>query len=354
MGLDCTLDNMLEKAQKAFNDKLPFVIYRNSESNLVKGIFQRNNSLYYAKDYRESGFVFAPFDNRDPSILFPLSESLLYSSKFLGTPTEGGMDNGRLEPNSESSRAEHMALVKDGIEFLGNNKFKKVVLSRKETVKLGEFKIIETYKKLLNNYNNAFAYCWFHPEVGLWLGATPETLLVVNENTFSTMALAGTMVYDSNKETNWQAKEKEEQQYVTDFILEQLGSDLMVSKPYTVKTGNLLHLRTDIKGQITKNLTLTRIINLLHPTPAVCGVPKIEAKDYILQKENYRRQFYTGFLGELNFDNTSNLFVNLRCMQVLKKHIEIYVGGGITTESIPESEWEETVAKSKVLLRILQ
>jgi isochorismate synthase len=96
------------------------------------------------------------------------------------------------------------------------------------------------------------------------------------------------------------------------------------------------------------------LIDALHPTPAVCGLPKESAKEFILENEGYDRSFYTGFLGELSVENRSNLFVNLRCMQVKDATYYIYIGGGITSASVPEKEWEETVAKSKVMLRVLK
>lgn len=348
---------------KAYENNLPFVTFRKPGGVDVQLFIQNNDQLYHTKDYQESGFVFAPFDDKESAILFPLSKSTIYSCEFLENRTQDKKnDIASLNP-SEVSKTGHIALVKKGIEFLEKNTYKKVVLSRKEHIKYKEFEIIKTLKKLLVNYKNAFVYCWFHPKVGLWLGATPETLLKVKENTFSTMALAATQVYNVNKKTDahasvfsniiWGAKEIAEHQFVTDFILEQLNVDVEVSKPYTTRAGSLLHLRTDISGNLTEQLRLNKIVNLLHPTPAVCGVPKQKAKAFILQNENYNRQFYTGFLGELNVDNMSDLYVNLRCMQVFKDHIEIYIGGGITKDSNPESEWEETVAKSKVMLKVL-
>ena len=363
MDVNSSLVTILKKADDALKGGLPFVVYRHPKSDFIKAFFQKTDTLFYAKDYQGSGFVFAPFDNREPSILFPLSESVRFNANTTKSFIEDERNETVSESSSEDSKAKHIDLVKNGIQFLEKNNFKKVVLSRKETIMQKKFDVIGGFKKLLLNYKDAFVYCWFHPKVGLWLGATPETLLNVTNNTFSTMALAGTQIYDVDSKVVWQPKEVEEQQLVTDFIREQLNkcqfersrelNTFKVSKPYTVKAGNLLHLRTDISGKLTEQLTLKEIINLLHPTPAVCGVPKQEAKDFILQNEKYSRQFYTGFLGELNLNKTSNLYVNLRCMQVLNDQIEIYVGGGITKDSNPESEWKETVAKSKVMMYIL-
>ncbi len=91
----------------------------------------------------------------------------------------------------------------------------------------------------------------------------------------------------------------------------------------------------------------------MHPTPAVAGYPKQKAIDFILENENYNREFYTGYFGFINKDKSSKLFVNLRCMQIEKKKLSVYVGGGITKDSNPLNEWQETEDKSKTLLSVL-
>ena len=84
------------------------------------------------------------------------------------------------------------------------------MLSRKEEISLKEFNLQEVFEELLRKYPSAFVYAWFHPAVGLWLGATPETLLKTKETKFLTMALAGTKLYRGDIEVNWGEKEKKE------------------------------------------------------------------------------------------------------------------------------------------------
>ena len=119
---------------------------------------------------------------------------------------------------------------------------------------------------------------------------------------------------------------------------------------------------------------LGKVVLALHPTPAVCGRPLEIAKQFILNNEDYNRDFYTGFLGELNFEKaqsrnrnrrniennayasikkTTSLYVNLRCMQLKRNEIDIYVGGGITEDSNAESEWQETVEKTSTIKKVL-
>jgi isochorismate synthase len=83
-------------------------------------------------------------------------------------------------------------------------------------------------------------------------------------------------------------------------------------------------------------------------------MPKKEALSFILAHENYNRAFYSGFLGPVHLHGQSNLFVNLRCMQLGRERAVLYVGAGITPDSVPQAEWEETVLKSNTLLAVLQ
>ena len=203
-------------------------------------------------------------------------------------------------------------------------------------------------------------YAWFHPKVGLWLGATPETFVKVIGSNFKTMSLAGTQPFEVDKDPIWTQKEFEEQQLVTDFIEKELGelsSTLTIENRKTVRAGNLWHLQTEINGVLKEEKNLKSLIQKLHPTPAVCGLPRNEAKAFILENENYYREFYTGFLGEINLknedDKTSSLYVNLRCMKIENNTASIFVGGGITKDSNPQQEFLETVAKSNTMKNIL-
>lgn len=347
-----------EKISNSFLKGKPFTVYRKPQQEIVYAFIQKNTVLHEVKDYSEIGFVFAPFNNEQKSILIPLDKSEyiseLYTSKTIKNIT-------KKEVGKVPGREKHINLVAKGIKAIKEGEFKKVVLSRKQLVNLNVFDLIITYENLLKTYTNAFVYIWFHPKVGLWMGATPETLLEICDNSFKTMSLAGTQVVQENTAIVWNEKELVEQSLVTNYIKEQLQSvtdNLSIAALETFQIGSLLHLRTKITGQF--NSSLDSLISRLHPTPAVCGLPANKGKKFIIDNEFYNRKFYTGFLGELNLLNkeekvTSNLFVNLRCMEIdvnLEK-ANIYVGGGITKDSVPEKEWQETIAKSKAMLTVL-
>lgn len=371
-----TSEDFFTTIQKHYNSKLPFVVYRKPNEIKVKTLLQNKDSIYKTEDFSECGFVFSPFNDEDASILIPLEFSNFINTEYKVNSIN---DSSKLDFLEDSiSKQNHIRLIHKGVEAIKDNQFTKVVLSRNEEIKISEYNPLYIFEQLLNSYASALVYCWYHPKIGLWLGATPETLLKIEGNRFSTMSLAGTKVYHGSLDVAWQEKEKEEQKIVTNYIVDGLNKsieDLYVSGTTTIKAGNLLHLHSKISGKFNfKTSNLKLLINILHPTPAVCGFPKAKAKQFILKNETYNREFYTGFLGELNIKEThirntsksnvennayasintvTNLFVNLRCMQLKNNTAILYVGGGITKDSIPEKEWQETVSKSLIMKNML-
>ena len=371
-----TSDTFFDKLQEHYINKLPFVAYRQPGSKEIKGLLQTDDLVYTVETFEEKGFVFAPFDDSETSILIPLNNSEELQTSYVS----GSVFASEIKqfPFNEKEKELHIQLVEKGIKAIENHEFEKVVLSRRETLKIKDSSVFQIFERLLSNYPLAFVYCWYHPKIGLWLGATPETLMKIEGHQFSMMALAGTQDYQGTLDVAWKDKEKKEQQIVTDFIVENLKShveNIQVFDVETVKAGNLVHLRTMISAKLKTNIfNLKDIVSALHPTPAVCGMPKQVAKDFIMKNEDYKRMFYSGYLGELNYETTissrsskrnienraysiqrkcSQLYVNLRCMQIKNNMALIYIGGGITKSSNPEKEWEETVSKSKIIKRVL-
>ena len=239
----------------------------------------------------------------------------------------------------------------DGFEMFG---IQKAIFSRIKLVDREEALEMETvFNRLAEAYNSqALVYLASDEKFGTWMGATPETLLSGNEKLMKSMALAGTK---RAEDTEWTDKEKEEQQYVVDFvkdkISEQSPEKLTVSEAKTVKKGAVYHLQTDYEFQLPKE-KWNALMQNLHPTPAVCGTPSDLAKDYILTNEPHELQFYTGLVG-LKSEDELAVYVNLRCMQVLENSFALYVGGGITLASDIANELQETEDKSETLLSVI-
>lgn len=370
-----SFEELLHKVREAKDLNLPFVIYRMPDQKKVQAVVQKDGGLEYSDDFSSSGFVMAPFNTDEKAILFADKHSKRFNCILSDQETSHIRISEKQVQSTYSNqpKKKHLKLVKKAIEEIEKGKFLKTVLSRSEVVMLKDLDVTRVFESLLSKYSSAFVYVWFHPEIGLWAGASPETLLKTKGVYFQTMSLAGTQKFAGTTDVVWEKKELKEQQIVTDHIIKSLkGIELSVSETHTKKAGNLLHLCNEISGQLPDNINMLKnLIDKLHPTAAVCGLPKKEVREFILEEEGYDRSFYTGFLGELNHknadkepsekvssnDSESNLFVNLRCMQLMDGELPqaiIYVGGGVTLESDPLSEWEETVHKSLIMKSVVE
>ena len=254
----------------------------------------------------------------------------------------------------EENQFEYEAKLGKVIEFIKENQLSKLVISRRKVFYFEEKKInlSQTFLNLCKSYPNAFVYI-FIKDGKCWIGAFSELLGKFDKKTseFETMSLAGTLPVNET----WTAKEIEEQKPVTDFIkniLKNYSSEVEQSETYDHISGNIKHLRTDFKAKIMSE-DLENLISELHPTPAVCGIPKDLCKSAIEKFESHPRNFYAGYI-KVETEETVQYFVNLRCAEFFENACLIYVGGGITAESSPEKEWRETELKSEAILKNLE
>lgn len=255
-------------------------------------------------------------------------------------------------------QTEYIKLVALAVESIKKNLFQKVVTSRIKSVDVS-IDCAVIFDKMVKSYPGAFVYAFRTKDDDIWMGATPELLLQKRGQKFRTVSLAGTqqripdLQYDQYL---WGEKEIVEQQIVTDFIVSELKNagceSVFHSEPVTSAAGNVVHRKTYIEFE--SKLPLQTLVEILHPTPAVCGFPRPAATKFILEHEPHRRSYYAGVVGLLKPDGDADLFVNLRCMRVNKDSIELFVGGGITIDSIPENEWLETELKSRTLLKLIE
>ncbi|MDQ0782658.1 chorismate-binding protein [Chryseobacterium sp. W4I1] len=253
--------------------------------------------------------------------------------------------------NAET-REEYLDTLHQVIKVINDHQLPKIVYSRRKI--FTDFNAIdykESFKKLCSSYPNALRYI-FNDGQNAWMGAFSEILGKFNKTTheFETMSLAGTLPVSEE----WTEKEIEEQKPVTSYIkdiLENYSENIQISETYDHISGNIKHLRTDFKARI-KPEDLDTLINDLHPTPAVCGIPKDFCKKSIQQFEKFPRELYAGFI-KVETDENVMYFVNLRCARLYRDSVHIFVGGGITAQSNPEKEWQETELKSEAILKNL-
>lgn len=347
--------NLIERVSQQYEKNLPFVVFSSANSEAVNCYCQNNRTVYLDESLSQNGFVLSPFDSRLESYLIPQKESEIFETQLLLSEIEKEWVQ---ISELEGDKIVYQKLISKTVETIKRGAAVKIVMSRKKDFPIPDFSIAHLIERLFSAHPTAFRYIWYHPETGIWCGATPETLVNIKNNEFKTMALAGTQPYSAGQIT-WRKKEMEEQHFVTEAILDNLKDivdDVQVSKTYNHRAGSLLHLCTDISARVGKEPgALSKIAQALHPTPAVCGTPRDFAKNFIIENEGYQREFYTGFLGPVNEDGVSaTLMVNLRCMKIENGKATIFVGGGITADSAPEEEWQETQNKMQTMLQVLQ
>ena len=271
---------------------------------------------------------------------------------------------------AKASDAEKRSYVEDFEDFhdqLAEGRFDKIVLARcsRVTSKTAHEKAEDLFKKACKMYPRLFIALISTAQSGTWLMATPEVLLSGNGCEFKTMALAGTqqappsnIIADKPVEgVEWSQKDREEQQYVSDYIedvLSEFTDHCHKKGPYTTMAAQLYHLHTDFTFRLDDTDLLGDVLDALFPTPAICGIPKEETRQYILANESIERKYYSGFVGPLMPNGDTHLYVSLRCMNIHPGgKFDLYAGGGLLEESIMEKEWDETEAKMQTMKRVI-
>jgi isochorismate synthase len=260
----------------------------------------------------------------------------------------------------DTAKNEFISMVENARNEISKGALHKVVPARVKKIALeDDFDPIHAILNLCKAYPNAFINFFHLPNLGTWIGASPEILIATKGDEFHTMSLAGTQKASGEnplKTASWTQKEIEEQALVSRYIVDCFKKirlrEYLESGPKTVLAGNLLHLRSDFKV----NMEATNfpqlgsvMLQLLHPTSAVCGMPRQEALDFLRKNEPFDRSFYAGFLGPVNVDQETSIYVNLRTARLLDKKAILYAGAGVTEDSNPEKEWEETEIKCEII-----
>lgn len=252
--------------------------------------------------------------------------------------------------NSHTQEA-YCSLVEKAVEACQQGAMSKVVTSRREVVPIGKADPLRWFEQLCDTYSEAMVYVLLRPHQTAWIGASPEWLLQQDGQTIRTMSLAGTR--PAGQKGLWGAKEKEEQDIVTQdiaYMLRALGcEDLAVDGPVVKRAGPVEHLCTWIEGTVRSSISSFQLAKSLHPTPAIGGLPRARAAAFLQAHEGYDRSLYAGFMG-WSSASQARYFVNLRCMEIGADAVAVYAGGGITAQSKPHLEWEETEAKLQTLV----
>jgi len=366
-------EGLIKIHNACISKNLPFVTFRKPQQEHSTTYIQTTPEYIRSKSIQDisdkTGFIMAPFDSRNGHRYILIKPDLVLAGNGISKEEINVVDG--LEPRAQpewngdlpvvTERATYMDQVNAIKSSISTGAFQKAVLSRIRVIEGDYVDLVpRLFQIFCRRHPNAFVYL-FKCDDHFWMGASPEPLLRLSDGKMSTVSLAGTRPYaEKHMDINrWTAKEVLEQEYVTRYIHDVLWAfkvkDYRVSSPYVKKAGNLLHLRTDFSFGFEKIARrLWEFVDAMHPTPAVAGQPKADVIDYIKRLEPHDRDYYTGFLGPVSQNREIDLFVNLRCLQINQGYLSLYVGGGITLDSDPADEWDETRWKAESLLKILR
>ena len=348
---------------KHINKHLGFAIYRLPYSSEIHLVVQTDGSLFTTWNLVDiddkEGFVISPYNlnHRLPIVVVSPQYTadgignIISTLNALAVPERSLPSPGL--PVHNMTKAEYMQTFSTFIEHLSNAEVDKLVLTRTQSYRK-KISVGKLFTESCDIYPRMMVYAMFTPLSGTWAGCSPETLVDGGNGKWTTMALAGTKLYDDKHQ--WDNKNREEQYVVESYIsqiLSRLGAQTMVSEPYTVQAAHLMHLRTDFKFSLPQNIGIGTIASHLHPTPAVCGRPCKDAQDIIESDEATLRLYYSGVVGWISNKGNSHLYVNLRCMMTENDKMTIYAGGGIMKDSDAEAEWNETEMKMDTLINVL-
>lgn len=339
-----------EAIRLAIENNLPFYAYRNPNEDIEFGL---QLSPLAERKRGEKGFVIYPFVEtpQTPALFIKQEYSL---NKFpvdiqkreVNYPTE----------NREIDFTQYKNSASQLITDMEQDRYQKAVLSRTIGYQTNaREKSTEWFLSLCRCYPNAYIYIFSVPNIATWIGATPEKLLEYDGYNVTTMALAATRRADENR--SFTPKEEREQQIVADYIIDKfLGAGVQpeVSPRFVKTAGPVEHLCNIISVMDVDIDRAEQLIKLLHPTPAVAGTPLKKALQVISEAEKRSRRYYSGYLGGVKENNTFSLFVNLRSMEIFPNRVQLYVGGGLTSQSQVEAEWNETEHKAQTLLKTIK
>ncbi len=244
--------------------------------------------------------------------------------------------------------------VLEAIQTLQKGSLKKIVLARHVTLTMSKKPVASAIiAKLRARFTDSAVFVLFH-HGSLFAGASPERLVTVNQNNVDVDCLAGTASRSHSPEVDQRLgeqllhspKNREEHQMVVDGIREELAHVVrnlhIPDEPRLKKLSNVQHLYTPVTAQLLPTWDALSLLAKLHPTPAVAGLPKDKAVDYLIEHESWQRGFYAAPIGFIDASGNLDCYVALRSALIEGKKAVLFAGAGITKDSDPEMEYIET------------
>jgi len=252
--------------------------------------------------------------------------------------------------------------VERALDRIAAGDLEKVVLAQQLTADLhGTFRLADTLSRLGSAYPDCYRFA-VDPGVGAaFFGATPERLITREGNQVRTGALAGSVGRGGTEaederlaaELRESGKIRHEHDLVVEAIRDQLRSvaaDVGVGEASVRKLANVQHLETPITADLNGETHVLDLVEALHPTPAVGGLPPEAAKQTIADTERFDRGWYAAPVGWFDADGDGTFGVGIRSAVASASRATLFAGNGIVADSDPDAEWDELQLKYRPIL----
>ncbi|MDX1495399.1 MAG: isochorismate synthase [Longimicrobiales bacterium] len=275
----------------------------------------------------------------------------------------GASARGRATPTDRQSWEE---AVEASLEAIRGGSISKTVLARTLDVETdARIDPVDVVERLweVNRGSHVFL---FEPTPGsAVVGAAPETVATLRDGVFHATAVAGSIRRGENRREQAELaaellaseKDRTEQRIALDDMIarletvaHQIRSD---PQPHVLTLARIQHLETEIRASVSSDVGILDLLRLLHPTPAVCGLPRDAALDFLAEEEPFERGWYAGPVGWFDADGNGVFAPALRTAVSTGSGWRLFAGAGIVEGSVPALEWEETAIKFQPVLDAL-
>lgn len=243
-------------------------------------------------------------------------------------------------------REGYIRLVEKAVNEMREGAFQKVALSRVIPFESKGITPSQAVAQLSQRFPHLTVFHFVDDEGNEWVGASPELLFSKKGNQYRTISLAGTRLAMEIPKP-WGEKEIQEQALVTEYICQTIntlgGKVERVEDVETFRSGSIEHLRSEI--YFTYDGDWKDVMQRLHPTSAVAGMPVQRAFPFIQAQEPHDREYYTGLIGVEQGEQVE-VYVLLRLAKYNQGRYYAFVGAGITKDSVPMHEADEVENKA--------
>jgi len=273
-----------------------------------------------------------------------------------------GIESREQEPSQQAWRRQ----VRAALESVERGSLAKVVLAQALRVRLhSDLSVPDVLGRLAETYPDCYRFMFSPVDGSTFFGATPERLVSLRGRTVRTEALAGsTGRGETPAEDEWLAaellnstKDIHEHELVAEAVRDQLepfAASVRIGERTVRRLATVQHLRTSITAELAADEHVLSLVEALHPTPAVGGLPPDEALRTIRETETFDRGWYAAPIGWVDAAGNGTFAVGIRSAVARERTASLFAGAGIVADSDPDREWDEVQLKYRPMLDELE